>query len=170
MDDELLTLRERKVYEPVRVQPNQKVIGCRWVFARKRNAQGSVVRHRARLVAKGFQQRPGWDYTEVYNPVVAFTLVRILFMVLVVLGGWLHCHLDVKCAYLYGTSTTQYAWSYPRGWRSNRAWRGFSRRHYTDCTSPVDAGGAPCSSNYDVMDLINSNRVSAYIAMGGRHL
>ena len=91
------------MYDRVRPGPDQKVIGCRWVFVRKRNDKGIVVRHRARLVAKGFQQCPGWDYTEVYNPVVTFTLVRIAFMVLVVLGGWLHNHLDVKCAYLYGT-------------------------------------------------------------------
>ena len=62
-----------------------------------------------------FQQCPRWDYTEVYNPVVTFTLVRIAFMVCVVLEGWLHNHLDVKCTYLYGTLSKPIHMEVPAG-------------------------------------------------------
>ncbi|OWZ01944.1 polyprotein [Phytophthora megakarya] len=32
-------------------------IGCRWVFAKKQDESGRVVRYKARLIAKGFKQK-----------------------------------------------------------------------------------------------------------------
>ena len=46
--------------------PNDhRLVGCRWVFKVKRNGV-----YRARLVAKGFSQIPGVDFTDNYSPVV----------------------------------------------------------------------------------------------------
>ena len=46
--------------------PNdRRLVGCRWVFKVKRNGV-----YRARLVAKGFSQIPGVDFTDNYSPVV----------------------------------------------------------------------------------------------------
>jgi len=39
----------------------KKIIGSKWVFKVKRNADGSVERYKGRLVAKGYNQRPGFD-------------------------------------------------------------------------------------------------------------
>ena len=41
-----------------------KLVGSRFVFARKWNAAGDVVGHKARLVAQGFTQREEVDFTE----------------------------------------------------------------------------------------------------------
>ena len=47
-------------------RPNDhRLVGCRWVFKVKRN-----VVHCARLVARGFSQIPGVDFTDNYSPVV----------------------------------------------------------------------------------------------------
>ena len=47
-------------------RPNdRRLVGCRWVFKVKRNGV-----YRARLVAKGFSQIPGVDFTDNYSPVV----------------------------------------------------------------------------------------------------
>ena len=49
-------------------------IGCRWVFAKKRNEHGHVVRYKARLIAKGFKQNFGVDFFETYSPVTNITV------------------------------------------------------------------------------------------------
>jgi hypothetical protein len=37
-------------------------IGCRWVYAKKANEKGEIVKYKAQLVAQGSLQKPGVDY------------------------------------------------------------------------------------------------------------
>ena len=53
----------------------KKSIKCRWVFDIKRNGI-----FRARLVACGYSQIPGQDYTEAYSPVVNDITIRIMLL------------------------------------------------------------------------------------------
>ena len=55
-------------WELVDLPPGAKCIGSGWVFRVKRNADRSIERYKARLIAKGHTQRPGFDYTEVFAP------------------------------------------------------------------------------------------------------
>ena len=66
--DELQSLIENGTFELVQLPPGRKAIGSRWVFRVKRNADGSIERHKGRLVAKGFSQHPGFDYNETFAP------------------------------------------------------------------------------------------------------
>ena len=52
---------------------DHRLIGCRWVFKVKR----SGVYH-AILVAKGFRQIPGMDFTDIYFPVVNNVTFRVV--------------------------------------------------------------------------------------------
>jgi hypothetical protein len=45
----------------VKLPAGRKVIGSKWVFKIKRNADGSIERYKACLVTQGFSQRPGVD-------------------------------------------------------------------------------------------------------------
>ena len=56
---EVKLLKKRDVFGLiVRTPYDAKPVGHKWVFVRKRNEHGNVVRYKAQLVAQGFSQRP----------------------------------------------------------------------------------------------------------------
>jgi hypothetical protein len=71
------------------------------VFKVKRNEHGAVVKYKARLVVKGYAQRRGIDYDEVFAPVARLDKMRLL-IALAAHRGWEVHHLDVKSAFLSG--------------------------------------------------------------------
>uniref|UniRef100_A0A2N9I0S6 Reverse transcriptase Ty1/copia-type domain-containing protein n=2 Tax=Fagus sylvatica TaxID=28930 RepID=A0A2N9I0S6_FAGSY len=70
MNVEFDALLKNQIWSLVPPSPNQNIVGCKWVFRIKRNADGSIERYKARLVAKRFHQQPGVDYDETYSPVI----------------------------------------------------------------------------------------------------
>jgi len=76
-------------------------IGLKWVFKVKRDERGAVVKHKARLVARGFVQREGIDFEEVFAPVARMESVQLL-LALAGAKDWQVHHLDVKSAFLNG--------------------------------------------------------------------
>ncbi|WJZ86304.1 hypothetical protein VitviT2T_005772 [Vitis vinifera] len=62
---------------------------------------GSIFRHKARLVVKGFAQVAGVDYGDTFAPVARHDTIRPL-LALAGQMGWKVYHLDVKLAFLNG--------------------------------------------------------------------
>jgi hypothetical protein len=58
--------------------PDRKAMGLKWVFKTKKDENGDVVRNKARLVVKGYSQRQGIDYEEVFAHVTRLETVRLL--------------------------------------------------------------------------------------------
>ena len=76
---ELTSLEKRDFFGPiVRTPEDVKSVGHKWIFVRKRNENGKVVRYKARLVAQEFSQRSDIDYEETYSPVVSEITFRYL--------------------------------------------------------------------------------------------
>ena len=70
MQEELESLRRHGTYELVNDLPmGRKAIGHKWVFKLKLNPDNSIARYKACLVAKGYSQIPGQDFTETTSPV-----------------------------------------------------------------------------------------------------
>lgn len=67
----------------------------------KIHADGSIDKYKACLVAQGFTQIPGLDYSATFSPVVKASTVRIILS-LAVLYKWSLHQLDVKNAFLNG--------------------------------------------------------------------
>ena len=72
IQEELASLKKREVFSSVIATPPRTfpvVFKC--VFIREQNENNEVVRYKARLVAQGFTQRLGVDFTETYSPVMS---------------------------------------------------------------------------------------------------
>jgi hypothetical protein len=67
----------------------------------KRNEARVVIRHKAKLVVKGYSQRQGVDYEEVFAPIARLEAVRLL-IALAAHQSWEVHHHDVKSAFLNG--------------------------------------------------------------------
>ena len=81
MDEELTNCRNMGTWDLVpqsALPPNSELVDCRWVYKIKTNSAGEISRWRARIVARGYSQRPGIDYNEeeVYAPVVSYDTLR----------------------------------------------------------------------------------------------
>ena len=58
---------------------NMHVVSDKWVFKTKFKANDIIDCFKARLVAKGFQQIPGVDYFETFNPMIKSSTIKIVF-------------------------------------------------------------------------------------------
>lgn len=67
----------------------------------KLNSDGNIERRKARLVARGFSQKPGIDFTETVAPVVRSSTIRLMMALSVELGLKVH-QMNVVTAYLNG--------------------------------------------------------------------
>ena len=54
MIEEMKVLHKNHTWELVKLPIGKKTVGCRWVFTVKHNADGSIERYKAKLVAKGY--------------------------------------------------------------------------------------------------------------------
>eukprot|EP00253_Pinus_taeda_P007440 PITA_07440 len=91
-----------------------KPIGCKWVYKNKYKADGSLDKHKARLVAKVFAQKEGVDYEETFSPTAKWASIRTLFA-LAAQNGWKVHQMDVKTAFLNGGLKENVFMSQPKG-------------------------------------------------------
>ena len=128
---ELSSLAKRKVFGPVVQTPeNVKPVGYKWVFVRKRNEKNEIVRHKVRLVAQGFSQRPGIDYDETYSPVMDTITFRFLISLAVSEGLEMRL-MDVVTAYLYGSLDTDIYMKIPEGFKMSEAYKSKANNVYS---------------------------------------
>ena len=77
------------------------MVGCKWVFTVKYNANGSIEWYKARLVAQGFTQMYGIDYEETFASVAKLNFIRVLLSIIVNLD-WPLFQFDIKNVFLNG--------------------------------------------------------------------
>lgn len=114
MREEIEAHKVNSTWELADLPPGKKAIGAKWVFKIKRDETGSVVKHKARIVAQGYSQCFGVDFTEVYAPVTRQATLRVL---LAIAGKkqFILKQYDVRTAYLNGTVDEELYMQQPPG-------------------------------------------------------
>ena len=78
------SLKKIKTWKLTQLLKGRKVIGCKWVFAKKEGFPSiEDIRYKESLVVKGYAQKEGIDYNEVFSPVVKHSSIRILLALVV---------------------------------------------------------------------------------------
>ncbi|KAG8472686.1 hypothetical protein CXB51_034612 [Gossypium anomalum] len=101
VEEEICALEKNATWTITDLPQGKKAVGCKWIFAVKYNSNGSIQRYKARLVARGFTQTYGIDFTETFAPVAKLNTIRVLLSLAVNCDWKLH-QLDVKNAFLNG--------------------------------------------------------------------
>ncbi|KAK9083162.1 hypothetical protein Scep_029633 [Stephania cephalantha] len=114
MIDELKSMDDNKVWELVELPEGAKQVGCKWVFKTKRDSHGNIERHKARLVAKCYNQKDGIDYKETFSPVSKKDSLRIIMALVAHYNLELH-QMDVKTAFLNGDLEEEVYMDQPEG-------------------------------------------------------
>lgn len=101
MHGEMQALHQNGTWTLVPRPHDVNVIGSKWIFRTKFNYDGTVERYKAHLVAQGFTQIHGLNYSHTFNTVVKASIVCV-FLSLVVINNWKLHQLDVKNMFLHG--------------------------------------------------------------------
>lgn len=100
MQEEIDALRENN-WDLVPRPSGTNIVGSKWVFSTKFRSDGTIERHKARLVAQGFTQVPGADFHHTFSPFAKSATLPIILAIAVQHQWSLH-QLDVKNAFLNG--------------------------------------------------------------------
>ena len=98
IQEEITSLVSNGTWEEFVLPEGANLVSTKWVFTIKTKSDGSVERFKARLVARGFSQEYGIDYTETFAPTVRIDTLRI-FLAIVAKLDLECCHFDIKNAF-----------------------------------------------------------------------
>jgi transposase InsO family protein len=101
MDRELGTLKKAGTWVNVPRPPDKNIVGSKWVYRVKHNADGSVDKYKARLVARGFTQIYGVYYFTTFSPVAKLSSFRTI-LAIAARHDWEIESFDFNAAYLNG--------------------------------------------------------------------
>jgi hypothetical protein len=104
--------------ELVTAPPNANIVGSRIVLHYKLGKDGSISSRKARLVAQGFTQREGVDFTETFSPTAKLTAIRIIAAI-AARNDWELEQTDVDAAYLNATLKDRIYMRQPKGYETS---------------------------------------------------
>lgn len=119
MTNEINALEAQHTWDIATLPPGKRAIGCSWIYSNKYNADGTIERPKARLVAHGNRQKEGLDYKETFAPIANMNTVRFLLAVSAAQRWEVH-QMDVHNAFLYGDLEEEIYMQLPQGFKSDK--------------------------------------------------
>lgn len=116
MQDEMKSLHENHTFELVKLPKGKRALKNRWVYRVKQEEHTSQPRYKARLVVKGFSQKKGIDFDEIFSPVVKMSSIRVVLGLAASLDLEVE-QMDVKTAFLHGDLEKEIYMEQPEGFR-----------------------------------------------------
>ncbi|RZC08301.1 Retrovirus-related Pol polyprotein from transposon RE1 [Glycine soja] len=101
MEDKIKALEANNTWTLEFLPPEKMTIGCKWLYLIKYNSDGSIERYKACLVAKGYSQLEGFDFTDVFASVTKLTTMRTVLSIAAT-KNWPTHQMDVSNAFLHG--------------------------------------------------------------------
>ncbi|GJT94525.1 retrovirus-related pol polyprotein from transposon TNT 1-94 [Tanacetum coccineum] len=114
MQDELHQFDRLKVWELVDKPFGKMIIKLKWLWKNKKDEDQTVIRNKARLIAKGYAQEEGIDFEESFAPVARLEAVRI-FVAYAAHKSFPIYQMDVKTAFLNGPLKEEVYVAQPEG-------------------------------------------------------
>lgn len=78
MQEEMEALHKNKTWDLVVFLEGRKAIRNKWVYMIKRDANDQVEIYLARMMVKGYAQKEGIKFNEIFSPVVRLTNIRVV--------------------------------------------------------------------------------------------
>uniref|UniRef100_A0A2N9GFS8 Integrase catalytic domain-containing protein n=1 Tax=Fagus sylvatica TaxID=28930 RepID=A0A2N9GFS8_FAGSY len=116
MHEEMNSLHKNNTYELVELPKGKKALRNKWVFKLKKDGE-KLVKYKARLVVKGFNQKQGIDFDEIFSPVVKMSSIRVILGLTASLDLELE-QMDVKTAFLHGDLEEEIYMVQPEGFEA----------------------------------------------------
>jgi hypothetical protein len=101
MTEEYQTIMKNDVWDVVPRPEGKSVVTSKWIYKIKHAVDGSIEKHKARFVARGFSHVEGIDYEETFALVARYTSIYTSIALAASMGWRLH-QMDVKTAFLNG--------------------------------------------------------------------
>lgn len=115
--EEMDALSRNHTWDLVKLPEGRVPISCKWIFKVKRADDGRGDHYKARLVARGFTQRHGFDYSETYSPTAKLDTLRTVLAVANHERMVIH-QMDVKSAFLNGSIKEEIFMTQPEGFNA----------------------------------------------------
>nr|GEX55919.1 retrovirus-related Pol polyprotein from transposon TNT 1-94 [Tanacetum cinerariifolium] len=116
MVEEMESLKENHTYELVELPKGKKALKNKWVYRLKMGELNSLPRHKARLVVKGFNQKEGVDFGEIFSYIVKMSSIRVVLVLTASIDHEVQ-QLDVKTAFLHSDLEEEICMDQPEGFK-----------------------------------------------------
>jgi len=78
MQDEMKCLHDNHTYDLVKLPKGKRTLENMWIFKVKQDANSTFPKYKTKLVVKGFRQKKGVNFNEIFSLMVKMSSIKIV--------------------------------------------------------------------------------------------